>query len=264
MKRYIYVNYYSDQDPARRAENLQCLNSNLALPWLEQMFVFVDQPGHEQDLPNHARIQCIPIPRRMEFRDCIDHAQATLEPNSIFIILNLDIQIQDSQHWHRIDQDFFQKGYPRKAMVCKRHNLAADGGLWIEEASWQKGEFCDAYVMTTPLDPGFLAEDLDFCVGNAPQCDNTMMYLMNRYYHVYSWGSRYRIIHVDIVRRHDIPSGVIVNSTTDRRPSQRRDQHIDICAYQDWDQLLLTQQRPAVLPTWRIHRVSFDVDLPHL
>ena len=264
MKRYIYVNYYSDRDPARRAENLQCVHGNLQLPWLERMFVFVDQPDHARDLPPDDRIEIIDIPRRMEFRDAVQHANDNLPPDSIFMILNLDIMIQDSENWHNIDRDFFQVGYPHKAMVCKRHNLASDGSLWIEERSWQKGEFCDAYIMTTPLRPGFLDQDLDFCVGNAPQCDNTMMYLMHRFYHVYSWGSRYKIVHVDIVRRDVIRSGVIVNATTDRRPSLRKNEHIDICAYQDWDLLLQEQRCPEYRPTWRLHQVQITVDLPHL
>ena len=117
--------------------------------------------------------------------------------------------------------------------------------------------------MTTPLRRGFLEQDLDFCVGNAPQCDNTMMYLMHRFYHVYSWGARYKIVHVDIVRRDVIRSGVIVNATTDRRPSLRKNEHIDICAYQDWDLLLQEQRCPEYRPTWRLHQVQITVDLPH-
>jgi hypothetical protein len=250
MKRYIYVNYYSDRDPARRIENLQCLTSNLQLLWLERMIVFVDQSEHVADLPQNERIEIINIPRRMEFRDAVQHANDALPPDSIFIILNLDIMIKDSEHWHNIDRDFFKTGYAHKAMVCKRHNLAADGSLWIEERSWERGEYCDAYIMSTPLRKGFLDQDLEFCVGNAPQCDNTMMYLMHRFYHVFSWGSRYQIIHVDIARRKGERGGMILTDATDRRPSLRKKEHIAIRAHQDWDALLREQRCPTYHNTW--------------
>lgn len=265
MKKYIYINYYSDQDPARRAENLQCVTGNLSLPWLDGMIIFLDNPEHAADIPNDPKITFVNIPRRMEFRHAIQHANDNLPPDSIFIILNLDIMIDDAnQSWATIDRDFFQTGFPKKAMVCKRHNLGADGKLWVEEKSWRKGEFCDAYIMATPVDPGLLQEDLDFCVGNAPQCDNTMMYLMHKYYHVFSWGARYRIIHVDIVKRGTVKSGIITNSTTDYRPSRRKNEHIDITAYQDWDQLLAEQRQPVYYPTWRLHEVTFTVDIPKI
>ena len=262
-KRYIYVNYYSDKDPARRSENLQCLNSNLQLPWLERMIVFIDQPEHVADLPQNELIEIINIPRRMEFRDAVQHANDNLPPDSVFIILNLDIMIKDSEHWHNIDRDFFKTGFPHKALVCKRHNLAADGSLWIEEHSWQKGEFCDAYIMATPLRPGFLDQNLDFCVGGAPQCDNTMMYLMHKFYHVFSWGSRYQIVHVDIVRRKIVNRGMsmVINAATDHRPSKRKNEHINIRAHQDWDTLLREQRCPAYHATRDGQPVSIDIKL---
>jgi hypothetical protein len=262
MTRNIYINYFRDSDPARRDEYLQCIRANLALPWLDHMWVFLDHEDHARDLPTDPRIHEICLGRRMEFRDALDHAHHNLGPGSIVIILNLDIEILDGPHWATIDRDFFDQGHPAKTLVLKRHNLREDGSLWIEEYSWRKGEYCDAYVLRTPLDPALLREDLGFCVGGAPQCDNLMMYLMSRYYHVYSWGSQYRIVHRDLARKPRDASQMIVNSATDYRASVRRDQHIDIPAYQDWPRLLATEQQPQYLPTWRIHQVEFVVDVP--
>ena len=264
MTRNIYINYFRDRDPHRRAEYLECVTNNLCLPWLTHMWIFLDDPDHAQDLPQDPRIRLVELGRRMEFRDALLHAQANLPAHSIVIILNLDIEIRDSEAWVRIDQDFFAQGYPFKTMVCKRHNIREDGTLWIEEHSWRKGEYCDAYVLQTPLQPGLLDEDLGFCVGGAPQCDNLMMYLMSRHYHVFSWGSRYQIIHRDLARKPDDASGMIVNKATDYRASRRKNEHIDICAYQDWDQLLQQQQRPEYRPTWRLHQVQFIVDIPDI
>ena len=263
MKKYIYVNYYRDRDPARQAENLQCVSSNLELPWLDGMIIFVENAEHASDIPGDDKINFVNITRRMEFRDAIHHANDNLPPNSIFIILNLDIMIENNDAWPAIDQNFFETGYAHKSMVCKRHNLSADGTLWIEEQSWQKGEFADAYVLTTPVASGLLQEDLGFCVGGAPQCDNTMMYLMHKYYHVFSWGERYRIIHIDLARKNKT-TGMILNDATDYRPSRRRNQHIDIPAYQDWNRLLAEQRQPIYLPTWRSGNASFTVDIPSI
>jgi hypothetical protein len=264
MKKYIYVNYYRDSDPARWVENMQCVLSNLDLPWLDGMIIFVDIPEHAADIPRHDKIALVQIDHRMEFRDAIQHANDNLSDHSIFIILNLDIMIENNDDWPTIDRDFFETGYAHKAMVCKRHNLSADGTLWVEEQSWQKGEFCDAYIMTTPIASGLLQEDLGFCVGNAPQCDNTMMYLMHKYYHVFSWGSKYRIIHVDIVKRGQIKSGIIANTSTDYRPSRRKTEHIDINGYQDWNRLLAEQRQPEYRPTWRLRNATFIVDVPNI
>ena len=263
MKKYIYVNYYRDRDAARQAENLQCVSSNLELPWLDGMIIFVDNAEHASDIPGDDKINFVNITRRMEFRDAIHHANDNLPPNSIFIILNLDIMIENNDAWPDIDRNFFETGYAHKSMVCKRHNLSADGTLWIEEQSWQKGEFADAYVLTTPVASGLLQEDLGFCVGGAPQCDNTMMYLMHKYYHVFSWGERYRIIHIDLARKNKT-TGMILNDATDYRPSRRRNQHIDIPAYQDWNRLLAEQRQPIYLPTWRSHNATFSVDVPNI
>jgi hypothetical protein len=248
MKKYIYVNYYRDRNPARLAELLRCVNSNLSLPWLDGMIIFLDDPEHATDIEPKAEITFVNIGRRMEFGDAIQHANDNLPPDSVFIILNLDILIEHNTAWPTIDRDFFQTGFPHKAMVCKRHNLAADESLWVEEKSWQKGEFCDAYVMTTPVAPGLLQEDLAFCVGGAPQCDNTMMYLMHKYYHVFSWGERYRVIHIDLARK-KTTKGMIINESTDHRPGRRRTEHIYINGYQDWDRLLKEQRQPEYRPT---------------
>lgn len=264
MKKYIYVNYYSDSDERRREENLRCVNSNLGLSWIDGVIIFLENPDCRKDIADSNKITFVDISKRMEFRDAVEHADCNLPPDSVFIIVNLDIMLEDSEAWHNIDRDFFKIGHPKKAMVCKRHNLASDGSLWIEEYSWRKGEFCDAYVMTTPIDPGLLNEDLGFCVGNAPQCDNTMMHLMSKYYHVFSWGSKYRIMHLDIARRKNTRIGMITNSKTDPRPGLRKTEHIDIPAYQDWDRLLKEAKEPLKLPTWRMHEISFRVNIPKI
>lgn len=251
MKKYIYINYFSDKNPGRREEYLTCIRKNLSLDFIDGMIIFLEDFDHQIDLPEDHKIQCVEQARRMEFRNCLEHAQANLAPGDLVIILNLDIYLEDSDAWRNIEQEYFLVGHEHKAMVCQRHNVDAEGNLWIEQTNWQKGDFCDAWILRTPIDERLLQEDIDFCVGGAPQCDNLMMYLMSKYYHVFYWGDKYRIFHLDNYRKIDSGSRMIVNDATDWRPSRRKLEHINISAYQDWDQLLIEKQRPKYQPTWR-------------
>lgn len=251
MKKYIYINYFSDKNPGRRAEYLTCIRNNLSLDFIDGMIVFLENPAHQADLPANDKISFVEQSRRMEFRDCMEHAQTNLAPGDLVIMLNLDIYLDDSDAWRNIEQEFFDVGYAHKTMVCQRHNVNPDGSLWIEEPNWRKGDFCDAWIMRTPIDERLLQEDINFCVGGAPQCDNLMMFLMSKYYHVFYWGEKYRIFHLDNHRKTDVASQMIFNDATDWRPSQRKLEHIDITAYQDWNRLLVDGEQPLYRPTWQ-------------
>ena len=248
MKKYIFCNYFRDRDPERAREYLTCVYRNLNLSWVDAVYIFVEDPDHAEDI-QHPRARFELLDRRMEFADVVTRAQE-LEPNSLIVTVNLDIFLADSPAWRDIDRDFFSVGHEHKAMVCKRHNVTQDNQAWIEVANWLKGDFCDAWVLRTPLLPEFLQEDLGFCVGGAPQCDNTMMYLMNKHYHVFSWGAKYHAFHLDLCRKNTGSTGMITNAATDWRPSQRRDEHIDIPANQDWEALLASGSRPRTFHTW--------------
>jgi hypothetical protein len=252
MKKYIFINYFSEPDPARRAEYLYCVEKNVSCPFIDKVFIFVENDLAKKDIPLNDKIEFLQTSTRMEFKDIINYATANIENDSVIIILNLDVFIENSKEWENIDRDFFKVGYPNKGLVAKRHNLDENMNIWIEEHSWNKGEFCDAWILKTPFHPDFLKEDTEFCVGGAPQCDNLMMYLMSKYSHVYSWGSKYKIFHYDVARKQEHKSKLILNDKTDYRPSKRKTEHINIPANQDWDQLLKTGTQPRYLPTWKI------------
>lgn len=212
---------------------------------MDKIYVFLERDEDVNDIADRSRLVFVKLGRRMEFRDVVDHAQQNLAPGTILAVLNLDIFLEDSKAWGTVDRDFFCAGRANKALVLKRHNLDENMQATKETRHWEIGHFCDAWVMKTPLDPGFLGEDLEFCVGGAPGCDQVMMYLMHIYYHTYSWGDKYRIFHFDICRKNG-NTRMITNEKTDWRPKQRRDQHVSIPANQDWDTLLRTGQRPVV------------------
>lgn len=255
MKKYLYFNYFRDKNPGRHAEYSLCVKQNFEHQWIDGYKIFLEDQDHATDLPQDSRIEIIPLSRRMEFRDVIDHAHKYLEPNSVVIIINLDIYLF-GPHWQHIDRDFFSQGHAHKAMVCTRFNLQAntDPGkkiFDIESLNWYKGDFCDAYVLATPFAPGFITEDLEFRVGNAPQCDNLMMFLMQRYYHTYSWGSKYQIVHVDICRGLDYQGKIFATKeNADNRARVRQHEHINIPTQQPWQQLLDSGREPTWTWTW--------------
>lgn len=255
MKKYLYFNYYRDSQAGRRDEYELCMSHNFGHTWIDGYKIFLENKDHAQDLPPDPRIETVVLERRMEFRDVIDHAHQHIEANSVIIIVNLDVYLE-GKHWQHIDRDFFSRGHPHKAMVCTRFNLragsTADQILFdIEALNWYKGDFCDAYVLQTPLNPDFVREDLAFCVGHAAQCDNLMMSLMRRYYHTYSWGSRYQIVHVDICRALDFQGKLDTNKKpTDDRAKVRQSEHINIPTQQPWQHLLDNDEPPICTWTW--------------
>lgn len=258
MKKYIFINYFSDKNEERKKEYLYCVQKNIEPDFINKVFIFVENPNSKKDIPSNDKIVFIDIPKRMEFADAIHYAAKNLEDDSIIIILNLDIFIENSKEWANLDKEFFEVGYPNKALVCKRHNLDENMNTWIEEYSWNKGEFCDAWIIKTPFNPEFLKEDFNFCVGGAPQCDNTMMYLLSKYNHVFSWGSKYKIYHYDLCRK-QTTTEMVLNEATDYRASKRRNEHIDIPAKQNWETLLKTKSQPKYLPTWRIFEIKIKI-----
>jgi hypothetical protein len=242
----IYINYYSDSNLERRQEYLACLKNNQDLEFVDKIFVFLDQSSDRNDILDCQKLEFIELGRRLEFHDVIGHANKHLPNGTIVTILNLDIYLENSHTWKNIDQDFFQCGTAPKAMVIKRHNITADGTPVKENKYWTLGSFCDGWTFKLPFDSNFVKEDFNFCVGNAPGCDNVMMYLMNIYYHTFSWGDKYRAFHLDICRKVDGRTRIISTDSTDYRAKERTNQHLNIPADQDWVTLLKTDTRPSV------------------
>jgi hypothetical protein len=248
MKKYIFINYFSDKDPTRREEYIYCVKQNLACDFIDKVFIFVENESCKQDLPQSEKISFLHIPARMEFNDVIKYTHENLEDGSIIIILNLDIFIENSSEWANIDRDFFQIGHDKKAMALCRHNLTSLSTCEIESDSWITGHFCDGWVFQTPLEIKFVEEDLKFCLGTF-NCDNLMMYLMSKYYHTFSWGSKYKIYHLDISRKLSVQDKNKL-STKSSVAAQRKDEHYNIPAFQNWSFLLKNQIAPEYRKTW--------------
>jgi hypothetical protein len=65
----IYVNYFSDPNPARRDEYLYCLSQNQRLDWVDKIYVFLESAQDLDDIKNHHKMEFIYHNSRMEFGD---------------------------------------------------------------------------------------------------------------------------------------------------------------------------------------------------
>jgi hypothetical protein len=260
MKKYILLNYFSDFNLDRKKEYLFCLQKNLNLKFITKIFIFIENNKDKNDLKvlnNSKKIEYVKINKRFEFRDAILYSQKFLK-NSVIIILNLDIFLEDSKAWKNIDKEFFLRGHLNKALVCYRNNIFKElipkNLIKIENLSFSKGDCCDAWILKTPINENFLLRDFNFCVGNAPGCDGLMMGLLNFNYHLYSWGTKYKIFHYDICRKVDqnrkkynfYKNGYILNNKADIRPTLRFTEWMRVPPNQDWNFLLKNRIKPKV------------------
>lgn len=240
----MFLNYYRDSDPKRMEEFMYCLNRNLSLSYIDKFVIFIENMDYKNDIIND-KIDFIYLPRRMEFADCIKYSNENLPDNTIIIITLLDIYLEESSEWAQIDS-FFDG---TRALVLTRHNLDPNLKPYKEQPYWINGNFCDTWIMKTPFPTDFLKEDLEFCVGGAPQCDNLMMYLMTKYWHTYSWGDKYKTYHYDVHRKGK-RTMIIYNDKTDLRASLRKSEHINIPTGQNWEYKLATNEQPIIRPCW--------------
>jgi hypothetical protein len=258
MKKYILLNYYRDYDEQRKKEYLFCLKKNVNLKFIDKLFIFIENDDYKNDLNFlniYNKTYFIKIQKRFEFNDAINYSKEFLK-NSVIIIINLDIYLQDSVNWQNVDKFFFMRGHPRKALVCYRNdinkNLLYKKISSNNSKSLTKGDSCDAWVLQTPFEKGFLRENFNFCVGNAPGCDGLMMSIMNNHYHLYSWGKKYKIFHYDVCRKLSVnkikynffKNAYILNHRADIRPTLRFNEWIAVPTNQNWQYLLKYKKKP--------------------
>lgn len=240
-------NYYRDPDRFRFLELMYCINKNLELKCIDEFIVFIENTEHQHDLPNDDRITFVLQDRRMEFNDCLQYAEKNL-PDTIIFIINLDIFLDNTIDWNELDTYF----NGNRTMVLSRYNLKSDFSIYTEEPDFNNGNFCDAWIFKTPLKPEFLQEDTKFCVGNAPQCDNLMMYLMAKHYTTYNYAKKYKVYHYDVCRKQNGPT-LIMTDKTDYRASVRKQEHLNIPTNQDYDTMLVLDRKPVMSGSWLEH-----------
>jgi len=256
MKKYITINYYSDRSFKRKKELLYCVQKNLNLSFIYKVIVFSDKYENLDDLKNlknYKKLVFVDSKEKLLFKNIIEYCQNNLPKNSILIHLNLDNFLENNRYWKNIDRDFFQKGFSKKTLVCHRTNLYPKkmSKLFLknDKLSIKEGDFCDAIVMTTPIDPNFINENLNFSMSASPGADPLVMGLMTKYYHVYHWGIKYKTYHFDVVNKQNEFTSrhfhiIKINTKIDSTPLMRSNEAVKIPINQDWKNLLKKKIRP--------------------
>jgi hypothetical protein len=261
MKKKIFLNYYDEKNLARKKEYLFCIQKNLNLNFISEIYIFLNKDINKKEilnLKNSQKITFIHVVDRVNFDDIIKFCIKNFNEKCIIIISNLDIFLDQSNEWENIDKDFFAIGTKEKSLVCSRHNFEEhklpDETLYFEKLSWDRGDFSDVWVFEYPFNNIFLKENFNFSVGNAPGCDGLMMGLMNKYYSTFAWGKKYKIYHYDICRKDSsnkaklnfyISSKIsgkrvsfILNDRADINPTLRMNEWYRIPNNQNWEKIL--------------------------
>ena len=218
MNKFVYLNYYSDSNAKRKAEIIYCLNKNLNLIFVKKIFCFIESKKEINDLihlNNFKKLTfIITNKRRILTIDLLKHANKFLKKNSIAIFMSSDIFLQNSSYWKNVHSNFFNKGYSYKILIGIRKNLFAtqisNRQLDWEAKSSVEGDYFDVLAVKLPLRKSLLKENFRFIWGSA-NCDGLIMGLFTKHYHVFSWGSKYKSFHYDVVnKKKKIPSILLI------------------------------------------------------
>jgi hypothetical protein len=259
VNKYIYLNYYSDKNIIRKKEIIFCINKNLNLNFVKKIFIFVEKNEEILDLnflPNFKKITfIITNKKRVLTSELFEHANQNLKKNCVAIFISSDIFLHDSLDWKDIDKSFFRRGYPYKVLLSIRKNLFSKL-LSIRQLKWEKlsaaqGEFCDCVAMKTPFKKSFMRENLKFIWG-IPCGDSLLMGLLNKHYHVFSWGKKYQSFHYDVVNKKKENPFLTFNHIEIKRNFEigallRIDEAARVCMNQNWNFLLTNRIKPQVI-----------------
>ncbi len=261
MNKNLFLNYYEEKDYERKKEYLFCIQKNLNLIYIDNIFIFLNKNIDRNDLlnlKNSQKIKFIHVEDRFDFCDVINFCVDNFTSKCLVIIANLDVFLDDSKEWSRIDKDLFEVGTTKKSLVCSRHNYLEHRlpheTLYFEKLSWDRGDFCDVWVFEFPFKESFLKENFEFSVGNAPGCDGLMMGLMHKHYLTFSWGKKYKVFHYDLCRKQKTSTAklnfyisskisgkrvsFILNDRADISPTIRMNEWYRIPNNQNWEKVL--------------------------
>ena len=208
MNKFIFLNYYSDLNLKRKKELIFCINKNLKLNFIKKIFVFLEKEEEIKDLIFLKKFKklCFIITKKKRIlsSDIFEYAKKNLKKNSICIKISCDIFLRDSLSWKNIGSNFFKKGHKDKILIGIRKNLF-ENRLSSRQIKWEqhsepRGEYFDVLVFKNPIKKKLINENLKFVWGS-PGGDSLLMGLMNKHYHIYSWGKKYVTYHYDVIRK---------------------------------------------------------------
>jgi hypothetical protein len=257
--KYIFLNYYSDLESNRRKELIFCVNKNIELDFIKKVFIFVEKQEEIKDLNNLKKFKKICFiltkKKRIYISDIFEYAKKKLEKNSICIAVSCDIFLKNSSAWKNIDNNFFKKGHQDKILLGIRKNLY-ENKLSKRQIKWEKysepqGEYFDVLVFKNPIKNKLMNENLKFIWG-IPGGDSLLMGLINKHYHIFSWGKKYITYHFDVVRKKEenpkfIFNHIPVNKNFLISAMLRVDEAARVPTRQDWQVLLKEKIKPKCI-----------------
>lgn len=163
----IVLQDYDVVDPVRRAEYDTCLRTNLEHPAVACVLNCCEHGFENPLFVSHPKIRMLPLDHRMTFADAVRVSNEHTEPDSIVVLVNLDIFLT-AFGW----TDLIETVLPARTQVALclgRHESTIAGGLALEPrlAALAHANAQDAWAWRSPL----TVERGDFvlgCVG----CDN--------------------------------------------------------------------------------------------
>lgn len=258
MKKYLFVNYYSDQNNERKKELIYCFQKNLELKFIDKIYTFVEKKEELNDLFNlRNKSKIFPIitnKKRITKKDIFDLAKK-IKNKFILIAITADIYLANSKSWGNIEKEFFNKSKKNKVIFCSRNSIKKEKlskrQIKFERKSTLKGEYLDAFVFKKPFLKSFLDENLDFIWGSAGG-DSLLMGIAAKHYHTYYWGQNYKIFHYDVVRKkNENPlvtfNNIEITKTTEIGSMLRPYEMARIPIKQDWNKLLRDGKKPKVI-----------------
>jgi len=258
MKKFIFINFYITNNLKRDAEYIYCIQKNLNLDFITNIFIFLDDKKDKKELKHlkniHKAIFVNTFKSKVNLKDIFEYGKKNIADGSVIIIINLDIYLQNSLNWRDIDKNFFNIGHDEKALICDRINIDEKNyskyERYLQKYSKKKGDFCDAWVFKTPLQKEFLKENLNFSLFGSTGGDSLLTGLMCKHYHVYNWGKKYKIYHKhskNILIDNNIKKNYYMNvikKNTDITPLLRLHQSARIPANQNFKYYLSKKIRP--------------------
>ena len=258
MKKFLFINYYSDKNSERKKELIYCFQKNLELEFIDKIYTFIEKKEELDDLyklKNKSKIfPIITNKKRITKKDILDYAKK-IKKKFILIAITADIYLANSKNWRNIDKEFFNKSKKNKVIFCSRNSIKKEKlskrQIKFERKSTLKGEYLDAFVFKKPFLESFLRENLNFVWGSAGG-DGLLMGIASKYYDTYYWGDKYKIFHYDVVRKkNESPlftfNSIEITENIEIGSMLRPYEMVRIPKKQNWVKLLKKGKKPKVI-----------------
>jgi hypothetical protein len=163
----VVLQDYEVSDPERRAEYDACLKANLDHPNVTRVLNCCERGYRNPSFAEHPKMRMHPLDHRMTFADAVRVSNAHTAPDSVVVLVNLDIFLTWFGWTDRVDTVL--PAQTKIALCLGRHESTVHGRLELEPrlAELVHANAQDAWAWRSPL----VVENADFVLG-CTGCDN--------------------------------------------------------------------------------------------